>query len=68
MLRVARGRIVLVTMDVEVLGQLWVVRDYLPETLTAHAVGFPSIARLIELLPGAAAAVIPVLRDCTEAS
>jgi SAM-dependent methyltransferase len=32
-LRVARGRVVLVTMDIEVLGRLWLVRDYLPETL-----------------------------------
>jgi SAM-dependent methyltransferase len=66
MLRVARRRIVLVTMDVEVLGELWVVRDYLPETLTAHAAGFPSIARLTELVPHSAAAVIPVPRECTD--
>jgi SAM-dependent methyltransferase len=66
MLRVASRRIVLVTMDVEVLGELWVVRDYLPETLTVHGAGFPAIARLTELLPGAAAAVIPVPRECTD--
>jgi SAM-dependent methyltransferase len=66
MLRVARGRMVLVTMDVDVLGELWVIRDYLPETLTTHAVGFPPIARLIELLPGATADVIPVPRECTD--
>jgi SAM-dependent methyltransferase len=66
MLRVARRRIVLVTMDVEVLGDLWVIRDYLPETLSAHGVGFPSITRLTELLPHSAAAVIPVPRECTD--
>lgn len=56
----------LVTMDVEVLGDLWVIRDYLPETLSAHGVGFPSITRLTELLPHSAAAVIPVPRECTD--
>lgn len=66
MLRVASRRIVLATMDVEVLAELWVVRDYLPETLTAHVAGFPSIARLLELLPGAAVAAIPVPRECTD--
>ena len=66
MLRVASRRIVLVTMDVEVLGELWVIRDYLPETLTARALGFPSIPRLVALLPGAAPAVIPVPRECID--
>ena len=66
MRRVASRRVVLVTMDVEVLGELWVVRDYLPETLTAHAAGFPPIARLTELLPGASTTVIPVPRECID--
>jgi hypothetical protein len=62
--RVVRQRVVLVTMDVEVLGQFWLIRDYLPETLADHAAGFPSISRLLEVLPGASTAVIPVPRDC----
>ena len=66
LLRVTRRRVVLVTMDVEALGQLWLVRDYLPETLAAHAARFPSIARLVELLPNATARVILVPRDCTD--
>ncbi len=66
LLRVARQRVVLATMDVGALGQLWIIRDYLPETLTAHAAGFPSTTRLQELLPRATIAVIPVPRHCTD--
>jgi SAM-dependent methyltransferase len=66
LLRVTRERVVIVTMDVDVLAQLWLIRDYLPETLAAHAAGFPSIAKLLELLPRATATAIPVPRDCTD--
>jgi SAM-dependent methyltransferase len=64
--RVVRDRVVVVTMDVQVLGRLWLIRDYLPETLAHHAAAFPSIARLAELLPGAHATILPVPRDCTD--
>lgn len=66
LLRVARRRVLLATMDVGTLGQLWLIRDYLPEVLTAHGGGFPSITRLLELLPRATVAVIPVPRHCTD--
>ena len=66
LVRVARRRVVLVTMDVEALARLWIVRDYLPETLAAHAGTFPPISRLLELLPRATASVVPVPRDCTD--
>jgi SAM-dependent methyltransferase len=66
LLRVARRRVVVVTMDVDVLGRLWLVRDYVPETLAAHAAAFPSMARLLQLLPRATASVIPVPRDCAD--
>ena len=62
LLRVARRRVLLATMDVGTLGQLWLIRDYLPEVLIAHGGGFPSITRLLELLPRATVAVIPVPR------
>lgn len=62
LLRVARRRVVLVTMDVEMLAQLWLIRDYLPETLDDHAATFPSIAQLLELLPNASTAIVPVPR------
>ena len=66
LLRVARHAVVVVTMDVEIVAQQWLIRDYLPETLAVHGAGFPSIARLLELLPRSTAAVLPVPRDCTD--
>jgi SAM-dependent methyltransferase len=66
LIRVARRHVVLVTMDVDVLGELWLIRDYLPETLAQHAVAFPSIAELLCLLPGATSEAIPVPRDCSD--
>ena len=66
LLRVARDRLVLVTMDVEVIAQQWLIHDYLPEALAAHGEGFPSVEWLLEVLPCATAAAIPVPRDCTD--
>jgi SAM-dependent methyltransferase len=66
LIRVARQRVVLVTMDVDVIAEQWIIRDYLPETLVAHATGFPSMQRLLDVLPRATAAVIPVPGDCTD--
>jgi SAM-dependent methyltransferase len=66
MLRVARRRLVLVTMDVEILSQLWVVRDYVPETIETHARGFPRIDCLLDSLPAASAEPLLVPNDCTD--
>jgi SAM-dependent methyltransferase len=66
MVRVARRRVVLVTMDVAVLPELWLIRDYVPETLAAHAARFPSIKQLLAALPGATTSQLPVPRDCTD--
>lgn len=62
LLRVARKRIVLVTMEVS--EDLWIVRDYLAELLGQHAARFPSIERLREHLPHPEVRVLPVPRDC----
>jgi SAM-dependent methyltransferase len=64
--RVVRDRIVIVTMDVDAIAQLWVVRDYLPELLGQHAARFPSIDGLCELLPNAKSEVLPVPRECQD--
>jgi SAM-dependent methyltransferase len=66
MLRVAHRRVVLVTMDVDVLAELWLIRDYVPETIAAHAANFPSIGWLLDTLPGASVSSLPVPRDCTD--
>jgi SAM-dependent methyltransferase len=66
MLRVARRRVVLVTMDVDVLSELWLIRDYVPESLVAHAASFPAISWLLDALPGASVLPLPIARDCTD--
>jgi len=66
LVRVVRDRVVLVTMDVGVLGALWIVRDYLPELLGQHAARFPTIDRLRDLLPNARVEVLPVPRECED--
>lgn len=66
LMRVVRDRLVLVTMDVGVLGELWIVRDYLPEMLGQHAALFPTIDRLRDLLPNAQVEVLPVPRECED--
>lgn len=66
LVRVARRRVVLLTMDVDVLAETWMVRDYLPETLDAHAAGFPSMRWLLGALPRARSRAIPVPNDCSD--
>jgi SAM-dependent methyltransferase len=64
--RVTRSRIVLVTMDVDKLGELWLIRDYIPEMLASHAAAFPSIGSLVQALPNASVSVLEVRHDCTD--
>jgi len=66
LLRVVRTRIVIVTVDVDRLAELWVVRDYFPELMGVHAERFPSIERLLQLLPDADARALPVPQDCQD--
>jgi SAM-dependent methyltransferase len=66
LVRVVRDRIVLVTMDVEALSELWLVRDYLPELLGQHASRFPAIGQLREMLPNAQVEALPVPRECED--
>jgi SAM-dependent methyltransferase len=64
--RVARSRVVVVTMDVDKLAELWLIRDYVPELLASHAAQFPSIRALVRALPNAAVSVVAVPRDCSD--
>lgn len=66
LVRVARDRVVLVTLDVDVLRELWLIRDYLREALPWHLHAFPSIARLRTALPNASVRPLPVPCDCTD--
>jgi hypothetical protein len=66
LLRVARQRIVIVTMDVATLAHLWIIDNYLPELLGQHAARFPSIERLCELLPNPSVEVLAMPGDCAD--
>ncbi len=59
MRRVA-GRRVILTMDPDVVGQLWIVKEYAPEMAPTHVASLPAIGTLVSLLPGAEVRVVPV--------
>jgi SAM-dependent methyltransferase len=50
--RVARGPVVIVTVDADVCGDMWLLRDYLPEVAALDRATFPAIAQLAEWLGG----------------
>jgi SAM-dependent methyltransferase len=65
MRRVA-GRTVILTMDPDVVGQLWIVKEYAPEMASTHVASLPAIGTLVSLLPGAEVRSVPVPLDCTD--
>jgi SAM-dependent methyltransferase len=65
MVRVARRRVVIVTFDLDVWAELWIVRDYLPE-LVRRVQRDPSIADLLDALPTATVQPLLAPRDCTD--
>ena len=65
MRRVA-SRSVILTMDPDVLRELWIIKEYAPEIASTHVASLPSIHTLVSLLPGAEVRVVPVPRDCTD--
>lgn len=65
MRRVA-GRRVILTMDPDVVGRLWIVKEYAPEMASTHVASLPAIGTLVSLLPGAEVRVVPVPLDCTD--
>jgi SAM-dependent methyltransferase len=66
LVRVARRRVVVVTFDLDVAHDHWIVRDYLPELVAANVRSFPTIAQLLDALPGATVHPLPAPRDCTD--
>jgi SAM-dependent methyltransferase len=66
MRRVARRRIVLLTIDGEAIGKIWIVGDYFPETAALDRAVMPSMARLRASLPGATVATVPGPRRCLD--
>jgi SAM-dependent methyltransferase len=66
LVRVARRRIVLLTMDPLHLEQHWVIAEYAPEIMDTHVAEFPSIAWLLGALPSARAVEWEVPADCSD--
>jgi SAM-dependent methyltransferase len=66
MMRVARSRVVIVTIDASVLNELWIVRDYLPEMIVLHETGFPPVTTLQRLSLRSRTLRLPVPRDCSD--
>jgi len=66
MRRVARRRIVLLTIDAEVVAEAWIVKDYFPRAGEIDRAVLPSMAVLRALLPGARVDVVPVPRRCRD--
>jgi len=66
MRRVARRRIVLLTLDTDVSAEVWVIRDYFPEAGELDRRSMPSMAALKSKLPGAMIEVVPIPRGCRD--
>jgi SAM-dependent methyltransferase len=65
-LRVTRDRIVLLTLDLDVTADMWLVRDYLPELVELDLQVFPSIEQLKAVLPNSQIERLPVPNDCVD--
>jgi SAM-dependent methyltransferase len=65
MLRVARGRVVVLTWDPESPG-FWLVQDYVPEVLAIDARIFPTMAAMEEVLGPLDVRPVPIAADCTD--
>jgi SAM-dependent methyltransferase len=65
-LRVTRDRVVFMTLDVDVMAEMWLAQDYLPEMAAQDRRDFPSLAHLADLLPNLQVDPLPVPRDCSD--
>lgn len=65
MLRVARDRVVVVTLDPDVAGAMWLY-EYAPEIAKLTRETFPPMAGLTRWLGGAHVEPVPIPRDCTD--
>jgi SAM-dependent methyltransferase len=66
MLRVTRGRVLIVAFDPTALADLWIARDYFPAMLNLKRRSGASSGDLMARLPGSTSVPIPVPRDCTD--
>jgi hypothetical protein len=62
--RVSSGRVVILTYDPRVSGEMWLMKDYFPEVAELDRRIFPLPERIIEWLGGnAACSTVPISRD-----
>ena len=66
MRRVARKRIVLLTIDAEVNAQSWTLAEYFPEAMRAEEEKMPTMGALEALLPGAEIEAVPMPSRCQD--
>ncbi len=66
MRRVARRRIVLLTIDTERNSEIWTLAEYFPEAMALEQRLMPSIALLESLLPGASVETLPAPSRCRD--
>lgn len=64
--RVARDRVVVLTLDIDVLARYWLLTDYLPEALADDRERFPTVRAIADALGGARTEQVPVPADCTD--
>jgi SAM-dependent methyltransferase len=65
--RVARRRIVLMTIDVDVEARMWLFSDYVPEIAQRDGREFPALPELVAWLGARTTVVtVPVPADCTD--
>lgn len=66
MRRVARRRIVLLTIDAAVNAEIWTLAEYFPEAMRAEEEKMPAMGALEALLPGAEIEVVPMPSRCQD--
>jgi SAM-dependent methyltransferase len=64
--RVAHGRVVVLTFDIDLLAGFWMLKDYLPETLADDRLRFPTIDAITTILGDAHVEPVPIPADCTD--
>lgn len=66
MRRVARKRIVLLTIDAKKNAEIWTLAEYFPEAMRAEEEKMPSMHELEALLPGAKIEAVPMPSRCRD--
>jgi len=64
--RVARGPVVVLTFDIDVLANYWMMSEYLPEAIADDRERFPTIDAITNILGNARVEPIPIPADCED--